>query len=111
MTMPTPPVSLWPDPRALGPLTDLYQLTMMAGYHANGMEHCRATFELFVRKLPRERAYLVFAGLEQAVGDLLGLAFSAEQVEAIRRLPVFATVNPTFFERLSATRFEGNVWA
>ena len=31
-----PPVSLWPDPAALGPVTDLYQLTMMAGYRAVG---------------------------------------------------------------------------
>ena len=34
---PQPPVSLWPDRRALGPVTDLYQLTMMAGYLATGM--------------------------------------------------------------------------
>ena len=29
---PIPPTNLWPDPRHLGPVTDLYQLTMMAGY-------------------------------------------------------------------------------
>ena len=33
-----PPVSLWPDAEALGPVTDLYQLTMMAGYAASGLE-------------------------------------------------------------------------
>jgi nicotinate phosphoribosyltransferase len=108
---PEGPLSLWPDPSALGALTDLYQLTMMAGYFANGMEHARATFELFVRKLPPGRAYLVFAGLEQAVGDLLRLRFSAEQVEAIRRLPVFAEADPRFFETLAELRFTGDVWA
>ena len=36
-----------------------------------------ATFELFVRKMPADRAYLVFAGLEQAIGDLLKLAIRA----------------------------------
>ena len=36
--MPDPPVSLWPDPDALGPVTDLYQLTMMAGYLAIGRD-------------------------------------------------------------------------
>ncbi len=73
---PEPPVSLWPDPLALGTLTDLYELTMMAGYDAAGMAEKHATFELFVRKMPAGRAYLVFAGLEQAVGDLLNLAFA-----------------------------------
>ena len=46
---PAPPVSLWPDPDALGPLTDLYELTMMAGYYSAGMAGQSATFELFVR--------------------------------------------------------------
>jgi nicotinate phosphoribosyltransferase len=106
-----PPVSLWPDPAALGPLTDLYQLTMMAGYRALGKENQRATFEMFVRKLPAHRAYLVFAGLEQALGDLLRLAFSYEQIESLRHWPVFANINPEFFEWLGELRFEGDVWA
>ena len=106
-----PPVSLWPDPRALGPVTDLYQLTMMAGYLASGMERKQATFELFVRKMPPHRAYLVFAGLEQAIGDLLNLAFSAEQIEGLRRFPAFAGIDQEFFARLATLRFEGDVWA
>src|SRR5579864_1741153 len=108
---PQPPVSLWPEPHALGPVTDLYQLTMMAGYHAAGLDLARATFELFVRRLPEGRAYLVFAGLEQAVGDLLQLAFSSEQVEAIRRWPAFARIDPAWFDTLADLRFRGDVWA
>ena len=108
---PQTPVSLWPDRRALGPVTDLYQLTMMAGYLATGMAGKRATFELFVRRLPPHRAYLVFAGLEQAIGDLLLLAFSPEQIEGIRRFPAFAGVDPAFFTMLGSLRFEGDVWA
>jgi nicotinate phosphoribosyltransferase len=109
--MPDPPVSLWPDPGALGPVTDLYQLTMMAGYLAAGRAGDRATFEMFVRRLPNHRAYLVFAGLEQAMGDALRLRFSPEQVEAIRGWPVFARVDPVFFEYLLDFRFDGDVWA
>jgi nicotinate phosphoribosyltransferase len=106
-----PPISLWPDPEALGPLTDLYQLTMLAGYYEAGREHDRSIFEMFVRRLPKGRAYLVFAGLEQAVGDLLRLRFSPEQVTSIRALPVFRHVDPAFFERLVHLRFEGDVWS
>jgi nicotinate phosphoribosyltransferase len=108
---PEPPVSLWPDPDALGPITDLYQLTMMAGYAAAGLDQARATFELFVRRLPPGRAYLVFAGLEQAVGDLLRLAFSPEQVAAIRTWPMFAHVDPGWFDSLLDLRFTGDVWS
>jgi nicotinate phosphoribosyltransferase len=105
------PVSLWLDPRALGTATDLYELTMMAGYYASGIADRRATFELFVRKMPDHRAYLVFAGLEQAVGDLLRLAFSPEQVEAIRGWPMFSGLAPSVIDSLASTRFEGDVWS
>ena len=108
---PQPPVSLWPDRRALGPVTDLYQLTMMAGYLASDMAARRAIFELFIRRMPPHRAYLVFAGLEQAIGDLLALAFSADQIEGIRRFPAFARTDPAFFRFLGSLRFEGDVWA
>lgn len=104
-------VSLWPDPSSLGTATDLYQLTMMAGYAAAGMDRQPAVFEMFVRRLPTHRAYLVFAGLEQAVNDLLHLSFSAAQIEAIRRLPAFSSIGPDFFKSLESLRFEGDVWA
>jgi nicotinate phosphoribosyltransferase len=110
MTMQAPR-SLWPDRHALGPVTDLYQLTMMAGYQASGMAEKRASFEVFVRRLPPNRAYLVFAGLEQAIADLLALAFSDEQIEGLRRFPAFSRVDPAFFEGLRALRFQGDVWA
>ena len=104
-------VSLWPDPDALGPMTDLYQLTMMAGYHAEGKDRERATFEMFVRRMPRNRAFLVFAGLEQAVGDLLRLAFSHDQIETLSRWPIFANVSQDFFDSLRSLKFEGDLWA
>lgn len=109
--MPAPPVSLWPDPEALGPVTDLYQLTMMAGYAASGIDRSRATFELFVRKLPPGRSYLIFAGLEQAIGTLLDLRFSREQVEEIRRWPMFEGIDPRWFDSLIDFRFTGDVWS
>jgi nicotinate phosphoribosyltransferase len=109
--MPRPPVSLWPDPRALGPVTDLYQLTMMAGYAAAGLSRKRAVFELFVRRLPPDRGYLVFAGLEQVIGDLQCLAFSGEQIDGLRSLPAFKNTPSAWFESLRTFRFRGDLWA
>jgi nicotinate phosphoribosyltransferase len=108
---PRPPVSLWPDPDALGPATDLYELTMMAGYLASGMAAKQATFELFVRKMPPDRAYLVFAGLEQAIGDVLRLAFTREQIEAIRHWPMFRALDPAILDAMAAMRFQGDIHA
>ena len=104
---PAPPVSLWPDPDALGTLTDLYELTMMAGYYSSGMAAQSATFELFVRSMPAGRAYLVFAGLEQAIGDLLKLAFTPEQIETIRQWPEFRQLDESVIDALASLRFRG----
>ena len=60
-------------------LTDLYQLTMLQGYHDSGMEEI-AVFEFFVRKLRPGRGFLMAAGLEQALQFLEGLRFSAEEL-------------------------------
>ncbi|MGO9919434.1 MAG: nicotinate phosphoribosyltransferase [Isosphaeraceae bacterium] len=108
---PQPPVPLWPDPRGLGPVTDVYELAMMAGYYAAGMENLTASFELFVRRLPPGRSYLVFAGLEQAIGDILGLAFKPEQIEAISQWPDFQRLDRSILARMEALRFEGDIWA
>lgn len=103
--------SLWPDPAALGTVTDLYQLTMMAGYAAAGMAERPAVFELFVRRLPPRRGYLVFAGLEQAIGDLLALRFSDDQIEYLRAHPSFRHIDAGWFESLRTFRFTGDVWS
>ena len=56
-------------------LTDLYQLNMLAAYLDHGLTDT-AVFELFVRKLPARRGFLMAAGLEQALDYLETLAFS-----------------------------------
>src|SRR6266851_1295429 len=93
-----------------GLLTDLYELTMAAGYVQNRFD-ARATFELFVRHLPPQRKYLVAAGLEQALDFLENVRFSSEEVSYVRALPVFRHVHSDFFDYLSRFRFNGDVWA
>ena len=91
--------------------TDLYQVTMMAGYHASGQDAPR-TFELFVRGLPDHRQYLVAAGLEQALEYLADLHFSPDEIAWLRTLRALADVPASFFETyLPAFRFTGDVWA
>src|SRR5438105_8484331 len=93
-----------------GLLTDLYELTMAAGYVQNRF-NARATFELFVRHLPPRRNYLVAAGLEQAIDFLEHVRFSSEDVSYLRALPFFRHVRSEFFDYLSRFQFTGDVWA
>jgi nicotinate phosphoribosyltransferase len=96
--------------RANGLTTDLYELTMAAAYFDNGLHH-PAIFELFVRKLPNHRAYLIAAGLEQALDYLSTLHFTTRQIDYLREHPSFKRVSKEFFDYLAAFRFRGDVWA
>src|SRR5262249_36555908 len=98
------------NPRFSGLATDLYQLTMAAAYYANGRNE-RASFELFVRRLPKERSYLIFAGLKQALDYLRQLSFSIDEIGYLRGRHVFAHVLSAFFDYLRDFRFTGDVWA
>jgi nicotinate phosphoribosyltransferase len=93
-----------------GLLTDLYELTMAAGYMQTGFDG-RATFELFVRHLPQRRNYLVAAGLQQALEFLENVHFTPAEIDYLRRHRVFRHVRDEFFTYLAKFRFTGDVWA
>jgi len=97
------------DPGRYGLATDLYQLTMAAAYFDNGMGSEIATFELFSRRLPENRGYLVVAGLQQVVEYLTALRFDGASIEYLRELPVFGGVSPGFWEYLRDFRFTGDL--
>ncbi len=87
--------------------TDLYEITMAASYFREGMTG-QATFSLFVRTLPHERAFLVAAGLEDVLNYLLGFSFSEESIAYLRSLNRF---EPSFLDFLRGLRFTGHVRA
>jgi nicotinate phosphoribosyltransferase len=91
--------------------TDLYELTMAAGYFAAGKLDDVATFELSVRRLPEARNYLVAAGLQQAVEYLQDFKFTPEELEYLRSLPHFRHVPTEFFTYLKKLRFTGDFFA
>ncbi|HLB59821.1 MAG TPA: nicotinate phosphoribosyltransferase, partial [Bdellovibrionota bacterium] len=88
--------------------TDLYELTMAAAYFDQHVDQ-RAVFELFVRDMPRNRGYLVFAGLEQIVEYFQALHFTGEDIDFIRSLPPFSHVSSKFFEYLREFQFSCDV--
>jgi nicotinate phosphoribosyltransferase len=86
-------------------LTDLYELTMLEAYFAERMTE-RAVFELFVRKLPPNRNFLVAAGLSSVVGYLTRLRFGDDHIRWLRASGRFPE---GFLARLRDLRFTGDV--
>lgn len=94
-------------PSGVALATDLYQFTMGAAYLELGLEG-RATFSLFVRRLPSARGGLVCAGVEEALSRLTSLTLDEESTSALVRT---GHLDQALAERLSAVRFTGDVWA
>lgn len=94
-----------------GLLTDLYELTMAAGYFEAGKATQKATFELSIRRLPTRRNFVIAAGLAQCVEYLLNLRFTPEEIDYLRGLQQFARVSSGFFDYLRDFRFTGDVFA
>jgi nicotinate phosphoribosyltransferase len=92
-------------------LTDLYELTMAAGYFQAGKLAERAVFELTVRRLPPNRNFVLAAGLPQVVDYLLNLSFTGEEIEYLRGLPQFQNASSAFFDYLRGFRFTGDLFA
>jgi nicotinate phosphoribosyltransferase len=89
-------------------LTDLYELTMMYGYHRFGMDKNQAVFDLFFRPLPENNTYAIAAGLESAINYLSRLRFVEEDLAYLRSLKLF---DETFLRELSKLRFTGEMYA
>lgn len=94
-----------------GLLTDLYELTMAAGYFAAGRQNDIGTFEFTIRHLPRNRDFVLAAGLHRAVDYLLNLSFTADEIAYLQGLENFKNVPPAFWDYLAGFRFTGDVFA
>lgn len=93
-------------------MTDLYQLMMAAGYFRHGLHDKRVSFELFARRLPENRRYLLVAGLETVIDYLRDLHFTASQIEYLSQVPALrSAMSYDLIEYLRDFRFRGDVWA
>ncbi len=87
-------------------LTDFYELTMCSGYF-DSRRNETASFDLFIRRLPPNRSYFLFAGLEQVLLYLKDIHFSQEQIDYLKELGLPLD----FLEHLTDFKFTGEVWA
>jgi nicotinate phosphoribosyltransferase len=91
-----------------GPLfTDLYELTMAAGYYKHRIAS-KATFSLFIRDYPPNRNFFVAAGLKDVLHELESFHFSKSDIDYLKMTKLFAR---DFMSYLKILRFSGNVYA
>jgi nicotinate phosphoribosyltransferase len=88
-------------------LTDLYELTMLQSYFDAGMKDT-AVFDLFIRRLPSQRNYLIACGLEHVLHYLETLSFDSAAIDYLRTLNRFSDA---FLMSLRSFRFTGDVYA
>lgn len=97
---------------SLALLTDLYQLTMAAGYWKTGASEREAVFHLTYRKPPFGGGYAIAAGLAPALAYLERLRFEPDDLAYLATLrdaanaPLF---EPGFLDYLGALRFTCSV--
>jgi len=89
-------------------LTDLYQLTMMQGYHNTSIADKKVVFDLFYRKNPSGNGYAITAGLEQAIHYIKNLRFGDGELDYLRGLNLFTG---DFLNALKNFKFTGDVHA
>ena len=87
--------------------TDLYQLTMAQAYLQSGTTGT-ATFSLYFRSYPPDRAYFVLGGVDDALDYLEGLRFTGDDLDYLESLDLF---DGGFLDYLAGLRFTGDVRA
>ena len=102
---------LFPTQETLGINTDLYELTMAAAYFEAGRMADRGTFELFTRRLPQTRSFLIAAGLEQALHFIQNVRFTESTLQYLKQLDLFKSINSAFFDYLRNFHFSGDIHA
>jgi nicotinate phosphoribosyltransferase len=99
---------------SLASLTDLYELTMAAGYMETGLADRESVFSMSFRGLPFGGGYAIAAGLDDALEILDALAFGERDLSYLADLrgphgkPLFT---PAFLDRLASLTFTCDVEA
>lgn len=91
---------------------DLYQFNMAAAAFEAGIHETHVTFEGFVRKLPSEHNFLVFAGLTPLLEYLAyDFGVQADELVYLKSLPQYSHLSEDFWTYLYKMRFSCDVRA
>jgi len=88
-------------------LTDLYEITMAYSYFKSNRNEI-STFELFIRNLPKNRNFLVSAGIDDIIKIISEFHFTDDDIKYLKSLKLFSD---DFLDYLKNFKFKGDVWA
>ncbi|MGE5841775.1 MAG: nicotinate phosphoribosyltransferase, partial [Deltaproteobacteria bacterium] len=89
--------------------TDLYELTMVAGYLVSSKRKQRACFDLYYRQNPDGGGFCVFSGLESVIQYVSSLRIFPDDLDYLRSLGIFST--EALAELAKGIKFTGDIWA
>ncbi|MFA6222411.1 MAG: nicotinate phosphoribosyltransferase [Desulfomonilaceae bacterium] len=89
--------------------TDLYELTMSAGYRLLGRGNYQACFDLYYRQNPDDGGFCVFSGLESVISYINNLAIYPDDIEYLASTGIFS--EEALEALASGVSFSGDVWA
>lgn len=89
-------------------LTDLYELTMMQGYHKTPQQSKMVVFDLFYRNNPSDGGYAITCGLAQVIEYIENLHFSESDLIYLKSLGIFTD---DFIDYLKNFKFTGDIYA
>lgn len=89
--------------------TDKYEINMMYAHWKYGTHERKSIYDVYVRKLPFDNGYAVFAGLERLVDYLLKLSFTEDDLAFLAEEE--ERYEPEYLDYLRGLRFTGNVWS
>ncbi len=94
--------------RNLAMMTDLYELTMAAGYFTEDYSKKISVFDMFFRKVPDGGGFAIMAGLEQFIEAVENFSFTEEDIDYLRANGQFSE---EFLTYLLQFEFHCNIWA
>ncbi|MCS7227481.1 MAG: nicotinate phosphoribosyltransferase, partial [Endomicrobia bacterium] len=88
-------------------LTDFYELTMAQGYFIYKKNN-EAVFDLTFRRTPFNSGFIIFAGLQPLIENILNFKVEQEDIEYLRSFGIF---KPEFLDYLKNFRFSGDIYS
>ncbi len=73
-----------------------------------GMENVEATYDLYVRGMPKNRNFLLFGGLEEIIEGILAWHFTKDEVDFLLKNEI---ITPKMAKLLRNYKFRGDIWA
>ena len=89
--------------------TDLYELTMAAGYGVLGRQNQKACFDLYYRQNPDDGAFCVFAGLETVIEYVNNIGLLPDDIDYLRSIGIFS--EEALQGLAQGIKFTGDIWA